>query len=271
MVGNIPPRISVIMGIYNCSDTLEDAVKCIIDQTYPYWELIMCDDASTDRTYDVALEIALKDCRIKVLRNSENMTLAPTLNRCLAIAQGEYIARMDGDDFCSVDRFEKEISFLDSHPEYAFVSCNMDLADTSGVFNTIKYIEKPELKDFIHCNMHCHAAVMIRSDALKKVHGYSESIQRRRVEDYDLWVRLYKEGYCGYNIQESLYTMIDNVGAYKRRSLQNRINESRVVFFACKNAKSHVSGYFYCLLPLIKWMTPSSVYYLKHKHKKTGE
>lgn len=264
------PRISVIMGIYNCADTLENAVKCILDQTYTSWELIMCDDASTDDTYEVALKIVSKDSRIKVLRNNENMTLAPTLNRCLKEARGEYIARMDGDDFCSVDRFEKEISFLDSHPEYALVSCNMNLADSSGIFKTIKYKENPFLKDFIRCNMHCHAAVMMRANVLHELHGYSESKQQRRVEDYDLWVRLYDAGYCGYNIQESLYTMIDNIGAYKRRSLRNRINESRVVFCACKYSKGHIFEYFYCLLPIIKWMAPARIYYNKHKHEEKG-
>ena len=77
---NKEPLVSVLMGIYNCSDTLEEAVNCIINQTYTNWELIMCDDCSTDNTYEKALEIAKKDKRIKVIKNEKNITLAPALN-----------------------------------------------------------------------------------------------------------------------------------------------------------------------------------------------
>ena len=55
------PLISVIMGIYNCAETLEEAVDCIINQTFTNWELIMCDDCSKDNTYEVALKLAEKD------------------------------------------------------------------------------------------------------------------------------------------------------------------------------------------------------------------
>ena len=127
------PTISVVMGIYNCAKTLEVAVDCIINQTYTDWELIMCDDCSTDDTYTVAESLAKKDSRIILLKNEKNLTLAPTLNKCIAHAKGKYIARMDGDDLCALNRFEKEIAVLDSRPEIALVSCNMDLFDENGV------------------------------------------------------------------------------------------------------------------------------------------
>ena len=76
------PLISVLMGIYNCADTLEEAVQCIIKQTYTNWELILCDDCSTDRTLQIAETLAKRDKRIIVLKNKKNLTLAPTLNRC---------------------------------------------------------------------------------------------------------------------------------------------------------------------------------------------
>lgn len=121
------PLISVLMGIYNCADTLEEAVECIINQTYTNWELILCDDCSTDNTSEVAAILAERDKRIVLLKNKTNMTLAPTLNKCLDVAQGKYVARMDGDDICSKDRFENEMLFLENHPEYALVSCQMNL------------------------------------------------------------------------------------------------------------------------------------------------
>ena len=70
----------------------------------------MCDDCSKDNTYEVALKLAEKDSRIIVIKNEKNLTLAPTLNRCIDIAKGEYIARMDGDDVCDIMRFKKKVT-----------------------------------------------------------------------------------------------------------------------------------------------------------------
>lgn len=262
----IKPLVSVIMGIYNCAGTLEKAVKCIQNQTYDYWELIMCDDCSSDNTYEVACNIAKKDSRIIVLKNSRNLTLAPTLNKCIKESNGEYIARMDGDDTCSFDRLSKEVDFLVNHPEFAIVSCNMSLSNKYGVFRVIKYKEEPILEDFITGNFHCHAACMVRADVINAVGGYSESNKHRRVEDYELWVRMYKAGYKGYNLQETLYDMYDAESAMKRRSFSNRVNESRVIFKACRAAKS--IKYYRVALPLIKWLVPSSVYKNTHMKQK---
>ena len=89
--------ISVLMGIYNCASTLEEAVSCIQAQSYTDWELIMCDDGSADNTLAAAQQLAAQDTRIKVLCNDHNMGLAASLNRCLGEAKGKYVARMDRD------------------------------------------------------------------------------------------------------------------------------------------------------------------------------
>ena len=105
------PKISVLMGIYNCADTLPQAVASIQKQTYPNWELILCDDGSSDHTYEVAQALAAKDDRIVLLHNDRNLGLNQTLNACLAVATGDYIARMDGDDDCVPVRFEQQLAF----------------------------------------------------------------------------------------------------------------------------------------------------------------
>ena len=76
------PLVSVIMGIYNTADTLERAVLSVVNQTYPNWELIMCDDCSTDNTYEVAKSLADKYPNIKVVKNDENKKLSYSLNHC---------------------------------------------------------------------------------------------------------------------------------------------------------------------------------------------
>lgn len=262
------PLVSVIMGIYNCASTLKEAVSCIQNQTYGNWELIMCDDASIDDTYNVACDLASKDNRITVLKNDKNLTLAPTLNKCLSMAKGKYIARMDGDDICDNIRFEKELCFLESNSDYALVSCLMNLYDKDGVYRTIYYNERPLPKDFLRASQFCNAGCMMLTEALKSVDGYSESNKFIRVEDYDLWVRMYAKGYKGYNLQEVLYSMRDDKNAIKRRTLSNRINESRVILRACKLFKMPFYNRIYAVKPILKFFIPSFIYKKVHKNRK---
>lgn len=105
------------MGIYNCAPTLSEAIDSIVNQTYDNWELIMCDDGSTDDTYRIAESYRQKyPDKVKLIRNRHNSGLNITLNHCLEYAKGEYIARMDGDDISLPQRFEKEFNFLETHP-----------------------------------------------------------------------------------------------------------------------------------------------------------
>ncbi len=127
------PKISVIMGIYNCQDTLVEAIDCIVKQTEEDWEFIMCDDGSYDNTYAIALEYEKKyPKKIIVLRNESNLGLNATLNKCLSVAKGKYIARMDGDDRCAPNRFEIEVKVLDNNPDIAIVSSDMQFFDETG-------------------------------------------------------------------------------------------------------------------------------------------
>lgn len=263
------PLISVAMGIYNCADTLENAVRCIQEQTYPNWELILCDDASTDSTFEIAYTLSSQDSRIHLLRNDRNLTLAPTLNRCIRQAKGEYIARMDGDDICEATRFEKEIEILQKEPSIAVVSCQMNLFDKAGVFRTVEYPQNPTSHDLCKKTQFCHAGCMIRTSVLKALGGYSENKYCARVEDYDLWVRLYAAGYHGYNIQEPLYSMRDDRDAVRRRSFRARCNESRVIVRACKAANTFPFEYLRGLKPIVKGFVPTPIYRIIHRNKQS--
>lgn len=264
----IQGKISVLMGIYNCADTLEEAVQSILNQTYTNWQMIMCDDCSTDDTYAVADRIAKQwPDKFILIRNEKNMKLQYTLNHCLRYADGEYIARMDGDDTCSPDRFEKEIAILNSHPEYALVSSQMSLFDKDGEFRVIHYSPEPAKESLLRTSQFCHAGCMMRTSVMKELGGYSEDANCERVEDYDLWVRLYAAGYRGYNIQEVLYQMRDDRNAVKRRTLRNRLNESCLKMRAGKLLGYRAAGYAYATVPILKALIPSSVYRYAHRNK----
>lgn len=261
------PLVSVIMGVFNCEGTLPEAVACLTGQTYKNWELIMCDDASTDATYKVAEELAKTDARIRVIRNEKNLTLAPTLNRCLREAKGVYIARMDGDDLCAEDRLKKEVAFLEEHPQYALVSCQMSLFDREGTYRTVSHMEEPAGRDLLYRSQFCHAGCLIRKDVMLALGGYSEDRTSQRVEDYDLWVRLYSAGYRGFNLQETLYFMRDDRNAVQRRSLKNRIHEAGVKYRVCRAFALPIWCYGFIVIPVMKWFVPPVLYRVAHRRK----
>ena len=92
------PLVSIIMGAYNCEATIEKCVESILQQTYKNWQFIICDDFSSDNTFDILKKYEDKDSRIIILHNECNKRLAASLNNCLKVAKGKYIARMDADD-----------------------------------------------------------------------------------------------------------------------------------------------------------------------------
>lgn len=216
-------RITVLMGIYNCAATLSEALDSLINQTYKSFKIILCDDGSSDNTYQIAKRYVDKYDNIILIKNERNMKLAATLNHCLKYADTEYIARMDGDDISLPTRFEKEINFLDAHPEYALVSCPMIHFDEKGEWKRGKAIEKPTKESFRIASPFCHAPVMIRTSVLKAVDGYTVALKTERMEDYYLWYKIYKAGYIGYNLQEHYYKMRDDKNAIARRHIADRL------------------------------------------------
>lgn len=114
---NITPLISVVMPVYNAADFLRPALDSIINQTYKNWELIAVDDASTDASQKILKEYQAKDKRIKVLKNINNLGVSKSANKAISHAKGDYIARMDADDICYPDRFEKQTSYLQDNPD----------------------------------------------------------------------------------------------------------------------------------------------------------
>ena len=264
------PMVSVLMAIYNCMDTLEEAVDCIINQTYTNWELIMIDDCSTDDTYKKALEISQKDSRIKVFKNEKNLTLAPTLNKCLEKARGEYTARMDGDDVCDFSRFEKEVNILNEKPEYAVVSCLMNMYDENGIYGKVGYVEKPQKIDFANNSPICHAGCMMRRSVLLELGGYDISPRVERIEDYDLWIRLYEAGYKAYNIQEYLYSMRNDRNAISRKKFKFRVTEFKLKKNMCKKFNLPLKCKIKSYKPLVLGLMPSFLYAYLQRQKYKG-
>ena len=262
----VSAKVSIIMGIYNCSATLPQAIDSILDQTFTDWKLIMCDDGSIDDTATVAQQYADKyPEKIILVKNERNMGLNYTLNHCLKYADTEYVARMDGDDISLPHRLEKEFNFLETHPEYSIVSTPMIYFDENGDFKIGNNEGEPNVNSFVRGTPFCHAPCMVRREAYEAVSGYSVSDKRLRVEDWDLWVRMYAEGYKGYVYGEPLYKMRDDRNALARRKFKYRFNEVRVIASAVKKLKLSKINYIWVLRPIIAGLVPKFVYEFVHK------
>lgn len=269
MIQKSKPKVSVIMGIYNCEQTLRESIESIINQTYNNWELIMCDDMSTDNTYKIAKEYVDRYSENMILiQNEKNSGLAFSLNHCLEYVSGNYIARQDGDDLSVKDRFEKQVEFLENNKEYDLVGSRMISFDENGI-NGVRGggIENPTYLMLTTSTPFCHATIMAREYVYRKLEGYRVNKYTMRCEDVDLWFRFFEKGYRGYNIQEGLYMVRDVVDAYKRRSFKSYMYLIMVSIEGYKRVKMPISRYIYLLKPLISAITPDSIMKLYHKSK----
>lgn len=222
--------VTVVMGVYNQhnKEELEEAVQSILAQTMQNWELIICDDGSDGEAARNLKNYENRDDRIRVLRHPRNLGLAATLNTCIAQARGKYIARMDADDVSRPQRLEKQYQFLEKHIQYAFVGCNADLIDKDGVWGVRTMPEAPCREDFLPFSPFIHPSVMVRREVYLMSGGYYVSKETWRCEDYELFMRLYAQGYQGYNMQERLFCYREDKTSYERRKFRYRLDEAKI-------------------------------------------
>lgn len=222
------PLVSVIIPTHNRSNYIGKAVKSVLDQTYKNTEIIIIDDGSIDRTPEVISELSREDSRIFALRNKTNLGIARSLNKGIRKAQGKYIARLDDDDFwLDPKKLEKQVKFLESHPEYVLVGGGMVKIDSDG--KEIKRYLFPEndediRKSLLVYNLFVQSTVLFRKNAWKEAGGYDEELNSLG-EDRDLWLKMGKVGKF-YNFQEFFTCYLDekghNIGARKRNARRLR-------------------------------------------------
>ena len=256
------PKISVILGAYNAADTLAAALDSLLEQSLPDFEILLCDDGSTDGTAAVAAGYA---GRVRLLKNEQNLGLGAALNRCLAAAEGEYIARMDADDLSHPRRLERQAEYLDRHPECALVGCAMVHFDGDGDYRVSCPPEFPQLRDYLLGTPFCHGTVMVRRSVYRALGGYREGRVTLRVEDVDLWIRLYEAGFRGRNLREPLYRMRDDRRAAKRRKFRWRVNSARVRLRGMGRLKAPFRWWPMALRPVLVGLLPGPVYRRLHR------
>ena len=254
------PLLSIITGAYNVAGCpyFDKSIKSVLEQSFKDFEFIICDDGSTDNTYELLAKYALSDNRIKLVRNSENLGLVKTLNKCLELASGELVARHDCDDYNALDRFEKQISFLKENPDICILGTAAYLFDENGVWGKDTMPTSVSNKDFLFNNPYKHGSVMMRKSALNKAGGYRVAKETERNEDYDLFMRMHT--FCdGANLEEPLYYFCEDEAAHKRRKYRYRINEAKVRVKGYKALGLMPRGLPYVIKPLIVGLIPGFI------------
>ncbi|WP_049761910.1 glycosyltransferase family 2 protein [Candidatus Korobacter versatilis] len=197
------PLISILMPVRNCAETLALAVQSIVVQTCDAWELLVIDDGSTDRTVEIAIKA--QDSRIRVIADARgNLGLAARLNQGITLAEGRYIARMDGDDISYPQRLERELECLESQPGTDLVGCGMVIFKDGGRMVGVQRARSSHAEICGNSLRSCllpHATWMGRAEWFRR-HRYCS--KNRRAEDRELLLRS-RDVSCFSGIPDLLY------------------------------------------------------------------
>ncbi len=193
--------VSVIIPVYNVELYVKKAIQSIQNQTYTNLEIIVVDDGSSDNTYKIVAELQKQDSRIKLYKNEKNLKIVKTLNRALSLSNGEYIARMDGDDISLADRIERKIKFLEKNNQYDLVGCSMKAIDTNDnkIGQTIHYENEELLLTTLKYVTPVSHIWVARKSVYIKLNNYREI---SGVEDYDFLLRMTSLGLKYTNLED---------------------------------------------------------------------
>lgn len=210
------PLVSIGLPFYNNENTIEDAVKSVLAQTYENWELIIVNDGGTDNSY-AKLKNLYNHPKITWINDGTNKGLIARLNQISNIAKGEYLARMDADDMIDPQRIEKQMNYLLQHPDVDLVDTATWSTDLDGVPNGKRGFGDiaTDPKDILRHAMLLHASVVGKTKWFRE-NPYDKDFVR--AEDYELWCRTYKKSKFG-RIKEPLYIVREgkvNLKAYKK-------------------------------------------------------
>jgi len=219
--------LSIVMPVYNAEKYIQQAVTSLLEQSYRDFELIVVNDGSTDKSMEIIQ--GFNDERIRILHNDKNRGIVYSRNRGNAAARGRYLAPFDADDVARADKFEKQLAFLEAHPEYGMIGSWARLIDARGHVMRQKWkVNAPPERIpsiLLFRNYFVQSSVVIRREAIPE-EGYAEGYDA--VEDYRMWglvARRYKVwNYPAYLLQYRIHEQ----GITKRESDQMAGRDAKV-------------------------------------------
>lgn len=218
------PHVTVLMAVHNGAAYVRESVDSILAQEYPYFELLVIEDGSTDETGEILN--AYRDSRLRVIRNPVNLGLTRSLNVGLAAARGELVARQDADDRSHPQRLLRQVRFLEDHPRVALVGAQARRIDARGRVAPLRGWPKSLSGLAIRWQLmldspFVHSAVMYRRNIVwHELRGYDEAF--RTSQDFELWSRL-SVAHELRNLAEALVDFRTTVGSVSTRYVRNDI------------------------------------------------
>jgi len=250
------PLISVLIPCYNIERYARQAIYSIIYQNYKNLEIILVEDGSSDDTKSILEALKVEDARIKIIYNRFNQGLAISLNKGIENAQGDYIARMDGDDISHPDRLREQLNYLISNPKVAVVGCKSIPINEKGQLissSGITYCNSSTLRVSSYLtNPFIHGSILARKEILKK-YTYKDIGS----EDFELWCNMNSKGELFANLNRELYFFRKNQTSY------SNLNELNQVLSHNKTSKKYLSKY------LNKNLNQESIDIINHRPIKT--
>lgn len=253
------PFVTVIMATYNGGERLIRAIESILNQTYKNFELLICNDGSTDPSTIEVLDGYKSHPKIKILNNQYNKGLAFSLNLCIDNAKGDYLMRMDDDDYCSKYRIKRLLEFLIKNPKISFVGSYANLIGESYE-SKLSLPLNPKRIDVFNARGFIHASIMIRKSAIRVVSLYTVSDATNRLEDYDLFCKLYEKEIIGRNIPEYLYDITEGINWNNRRTISFRFREFKLRYYWFNLLRLPLSQLPLVFKPLILAFVPVRIY-----------
>jgi len=248
--------VTVLMGVFNGLPRLESAIRSIQAQTCRDFEFLIVDDGSTDGSRELIRQAAESDPRIRLVVNHTNQGLGAVLNRGVAEAPGEFIARMDADDFSLPQRLETQLRFFRAHPETDVVgSYALDIDARGHVVRERRVpVTHERIVELVWSNPFIHATVMFRRDAILRVGSYSARLRRR--QDYDLWFRCVGAGLKFANIPVPLVHYHFSDETLRRNNVRAMLDQVGIGLRGCRLVRAPFSAYAATCLPLLEAALP---------------
>lgn len=185
------PLVSVLMSVHDEPENMiETAVKSICNQSYDNIEFIIIDDASNEGIYEYLKSLANQYPKIRLYRNEINLGLTATLNKGLSLVEGEYIARMDADDYSLPQRIQMQVEYLQRYKDVDILGTGVvSFGDRICFMSQYNGASNEQIQsDLFFTSSLCHPSVMIRKSFLRRTNlTYDEHIKKG--QDYDLWER----------------------------------------------------------------------------------
>jgi len=189
------PLISVITPVHNAEAYLPDSIQSILSQSFPDFEYIIIDDASTDNSWQIITDFAQQDDRIKPIRNTQKQSLSQVRNQALDMAKGKYVAKIDADDISAPQRLQTQVAYLEKSPQIILCGAGVQYFSKDQLLSQwVLNIDSLEIKcRLLFENCFANSTIMMRKDIIEQHHiRYQSDFDFS--EDYGFWSALAQQG-----------------------------------------------------------------------------